>query len=215
MSVMPVQVCAIRAGSATGGSDQVLIIRWSWVRADRPLRSSQLKAPAAAVSRIEAHVLHANNFLAFVLGDGVPDGHVIGGQVQFVGAGQRVVARERIREGRDWLVQQMEDRALDRPPQRLRGGPRSPARTSPGKRTRRSLTYSPRLGELLAGERGRVIARAGISLNTRHGGASPDLPAQPLQLSFQRIQFGTGNAHQFGCFGTHVAPSFRRFQAQV
>ena len=64
----------------------------------------------------------------------------------------------------------------------------------PGKRTRRSLTYSPRLGELLAGERGRVIARAGIGLNARHGGASPDLAAQPLQLGLQRIQLGTGNA---------------------
>jgi len=85
----------------------------------------------------------------------------------------------------------------------------------PGKRTRRSLTYSPCLGEFLAGERGRVIARAGVSLNARQGGASPDFPAQSLKLRFQGIQFGTGNADQFGCFGAHVAPSFRRFQAQV
>jgi transposase len=35
----------------------------------------------------------------------------------------------------------------------------------PGKRTRRSLTYSPRLSELLAGEHGRVIAGAGVGLN--------------------------------------------------
>jgi hypothetical protein len=49
-------------------------------------------------------VLHANDFPALVLGDGVPDGHVIGGQVQFVGAGQGVVAGEGVREGRDWLV---------------------------------------------------------------------------------------------------------------
>ncbi len=160
-------------------------------------------------------MLHADNFLAFVLGDGVPDGHVIGGQVQFVGAGQWVVTRERVREGRDWLVQQMEDRALDRPPQRLRQGLDLVPGRARGKRTRRSLTYSPRLGKLLAGERGRVITRAGVSLNTRHGGTSPDLPAQSLQLSFQRIQFGTGNADQFGCFGAHVAPSFRRVQAQV
>jgi hypothetical protein len=47
---------------------------------------------------------------------------------------------------------------------------------------------------------------------TGQGGASPDLPAQSLQLSLQRIQFGTGNADQFGCFGAHVAPSFRRFR---
>jgi Major Facilitator Superfamily len=82
----------------------------------------------------------------------------------------------------------------------------------PGKRTRRSFTYSPCLGEFLAGERGRVIARAGVRLNACHGGASPDLPAQSLQLSLQRIQFGTGNADLFGCFGAHVAPSFRRFR---
>jgi hypothetical protein len=85
----------------------------------------------------------------------------------------------------------------------------------PGKRTRRSFTYSPCLGELLAGERGRVIARAGVSLNARHGDASPYLPAQPLQLGPERIQFGTGNADQFGCFGAHVAPLIPAFQAQV
>ena len=51
------------------------------------------------MSGIEAHVLHADDFLALMLGDGVPDGHVIGGQVQLVGAGQRVVAGERVREG--------------------------------------------------------------------------------------------------------------------
>jgi hypothetical protein len=50
----------------------------------------------------------------------------------------------------------------------------------PGKRTRRSLTYSPCLGEPLAGERRRVIAWTGVGLNARRGGASPDLPAQSL-----------------------------------
>ena len=65
-------------------------------------------------------MLHADDFLCLMLGDGVPDGDVVGGQVQFVCAGQWVVAGEGVREGRDWLVQQMEDRALDRPPQRLR-----------------------------------------------------------------------------------------------
>src|SRR5439155_7374576 len=44
-----------------------------------PPRPSQLRAPAAGVSRVEAHVLHADDLLAFVLGDGVPDGHVVGG----------------------------------------------------------------------------------------------------------------------------------------
>lgn len=61
---------------------------------------------------------------------------------------------------------------------------------------RRSLTYSPRLGELLAGERGRVTPRAGVGLNARRGDAAPDLTAQRLQLGLQRIQFGTGNADE-------------------
>ena len=85
-----------------------------------PLRSRKGSLAVVAMSGIEAHVLHADDFLSLMLGDGVPDGHVIGGQVQLVGAGQWVVARERVREGRDWLVQEMEDGALDRPPQRLR-----------------------------------------------------------------------------------------------
>jgi hypothetical protein len=38
------------------------------------------------------------------VGDGVPDGHVIGWQVQLIGAGQRVIAGERVRESRDRLV---------------------------------------------------------------------------------------------------------------
>jgi hypothetical protein len=72
--------------------------------------------------------------------------------------------------------------------------------------------YSPCLGEFLAGERGRVIARAGVGLDARHGDAAPDLPAQPLQLRLQRVQFGPGNADQFGCFGAHAAPSVRGFR---
>ena len=192
----------------------LLIIRRWWVRDYCPLHSSQLRAPAAPVSRIEAHVLHADNFLAFVLGDGVPDGHVIGGQVQFVGAGQWVVARER--SARDGTGSSSRWKIVRCTVQRSGCGRASiSCQDEPGKRTKRSLTYSPRLGELLAGERRRVIAGAAVSPNTRHGGASPDLPAQSLQLSFQRVQFGAGNADQLGCFGTHVAPSFRRFQAQV
>lgn len=80
----------------------------------------------------------------------------------------------------------------------------------PGKRTRRSLAYSPCLGELPTGERGRVITRAEVGLDARHGGSLARPPGAALQLSFQRIQFGTGNADQFGCFGAHAAPSFRR-----
>jgi hypothetical protein len=59
---------------------------------------------ASKKSGIGAYVLHANDLLAFILGDGVPDGHVVSGQVQFVGTRQRVVAGERVREGRDRLV---------------------------------------------------------------------------------------------------------------
>jgi hypothetical protein len=65
-----------------------------------PFRSRKGSLAVVAMSGIEAHVLHADDFLALMLGDGVPDGHVIGGQVQLVGAGQRVVAGERVREGR-------------------------------------------------------------------------------------------------------------------
>ena len=156
-------------------------------------------------------MLHADDFLALMLGDGVPDGHVIGGQVQLIGAGQRVIARKWVCEGRDRLVQQVKDRALHCPPQRLRQGlDLLPGRAREA--TRRSLTYSPCLRELLAGERGRVIAWAGVGLNARHGDTPPDLPAQPLQLSLQRLQFGTGNADQVGCFGAHAAPSVRRFR---
>jgi hypothetical protein len=53
--------------------------------------SAPIQVSAAGVSRVDAHVLHADDFLALMLGDGVPDGHVIGRQVQLVGTGQRVV----------------------------------------------------------------------------------------------------------------------------
>ena len=63
------------------------------------------QGPGRGASRVEADVLHADDFLALMIGDGVPDGHVIGRQVQLVGAGQRVLEGERVREGRDRLVQ--------------------------------------------------------------------------------------------------------------
>ena len=84
----------------------------------------------------------------------------------------------------------------------------------PGKRTRRSLTYSPRLSELLPGERGSGLARAAISLDARLGHASLDFPPQSLQLSLQRIQFRTGDTDQLGCFCAHAAPSVRRFRSK-
>jgi hypothetical protein len=39
-----------------------------------------------------------------MLADGVPDRHVVGRQVQLVGAGQWVIEGERIRQCRDRLV---------------------------------------------------------------------------------------------------------------
>src|SRR5215472_3349242 len=73
-------------------------------------------------SGIQAHVLDANDLLSLVHGDCVPDCYVVGGQAQFVGAGEWIARGERVRKGRDWLVEQMEDRPLDGPSQRLRQG---------------------------------------------------------------------------------------------
>jgi hypothetical protein len=49
-------------------------------------------------------MLHADNFLTVILGDRVPNGHIVRGQVQLVGAWQRIVSRERVGEGWDGLV---------------------------------------------------------------------------------------------------------------
>jgi hypothetical protein len=73
----------------------------------------------------------------------------------------------------------------------------------PGKRTRRSLTDSPGRGKLLTGERGRVVAGAGVSPNAAHCHATPDLPPQ---LGLQRIQLGTGNSDHVGRFDAHRRP---------
>ena len=151
-------------------------------------------------------MLHADEFLALMLADGVPDGHVVGGQVQLVGAGHGVVLRERVHEGRDRLIQQMKDCAVHRSGC---GKASICCQDEPGKRTRRSLTCSPCLSEILAGENGRFVARAGVGLNARQGDTSPGLPAQSLQLSLQRIQLGTGNADQFGCFGAPLSSALQ------
>lgn len=58
---------------------------------------------------VEAHVLHADGLLALMHGDGVPDRHIVGGQVELVGAGQGIVAGEWVGEGWDWLIDQVED----------------------------------------------------------------------------------------------------------
>jgi hypothetical protein len=126
-------------------------------------------------------VLHADDFLALMLGDGIPDGHVIGWQVQLIGAGQRVIAgkgsaRAGTGSSSRWKIVRCTVHRSGC------GRASISCQDEPGKRTRRSLTYSPCLSELLAGERGRVIARARVGLNARHGDASADLPAQTLEL---------------------------------
>ncbi len=84
-------------------------------------------------SGVQPDVLDADDLLAFVNSDGVPDRHVICRQVQFVCAWQGVVNRKWVRQSRGRLIQQVEDRALNNPAQRLRqsldvlpGGPRKP-----------------------------------------------------------------------------------------
>jgi hypothetical protein len=123
--------------------------------------------------------------------------------MQLVGARERIVTGERIRQGRYRLVQQMEDHMLNRPPQRLRQSlDLLPGRS--GKRTRRSLTNSPRIGKLLSRERGLLIPRAGVSPDTPSGHASPDLTPKPPQLSFQRIQLSPRDADHLRCLDAHT-----------
>ena len=62
-------------------------------------------------------MLNADGLLTFVRGDGVPDGHAVRGQVQFVRTWQRVVRRKWVRQGWNGFIQQVEDRALDCPSQ--------------------------------------------------------------------------------------------------
>lgn len=71
---------------------------------------------------VEAHMLHADDLLAFMYDDGVPDGHGVSGQTQFVSARQRVITGERVGKSRNWLVKQVEDSALHGVPQWLRQG---------------------------------------------------------------------------------------------
>jgi hypothetical protein len=68
-------------------------------------------------SSIYSDVLNANDLLTFVRCDGVPDGHTVRGQVQFVRTWQRVIHRKRVRQDWDGFIQQVEDRALDCPSQ--------------------------------------------------------------------------------------------------
>jgi len=74
----------------------------------------------------------------------------------------------------------------------------------PGKRTWRSLTKSPRLGELLSREHRRVIAWPRISLDARRGDTTPDLTPEPPQLGLQPIQLSTGDGHHLRRSSAHV-----------
>jgi hypothetical protein len=59
--------------------------------------------PGKGASGIEAYVLDADALLAFIADDGLPDSHIVGGKVQLVRAGQRVVTRKRVGQSWDWL----------------------------------------------------------------------------------------------------------------
>ena len=96
-----------------------------------PPRPSQLRALAAGVSRVEAHVLHSDDFLALVLGDGVPDGHRRrAGAVRMRRAAGRRGGRGPRGPG---LARPADGRSCAGPStSAAAAGPRSPARTSPG-----------------------------------------------------------------------------------
>lgn len=49
-------------------------------------------------------MLDADDLLSLVYRNRVPNGHTVGGQMQLVGAGQRIIDRKRVREGRDRLI---------------------------------------------------------------------------------------------------------------
>jgi hypothetical protein len=155
------------------------------------------------MSGIDAYMLHADDFLALVLGGGAPDGHVVGWQVQLVGAGSgssrgKGSARAGTGSSSRWKIARRTVQCSGC------GRASISCQDEPGKRTRRSLTYSTCLSELLAGKCGRVIAWAGIGLDACHGNTSADFSPQSLQLGLHRIQLGTGDADQFGCFGAHA-----------
>ena len=49
-----------------------------WPRSSLNGEPDQVRARDRWVSRVKADVLHADNFPVLVLGDGVPDGHIVG-----------------------------------------------------------------------------------------------------------------------------------------
>jgi hypothetical protein len=62
-------------------------------------------------------VLHADDLLAFMVGDRVPDRHVVSGQVKLVRSRKRILGGEGVGQRRDGFIQQMKYGALDGPPQ--------------------------------------------------------------------------------------------------
>jgi hypothetical protein len=158
---------------------------------------------AETESGVEADMLHADDLLAFMRGDGVPECHGIGRQVQFVGVGRGSPSGNgsaRIGTGSSsrWK--------MVRCTVHRNGCGRASISSQdvPGKRTRRSLTDSPGRSKLLTGERRRGVAGSGIGLNAAHYDASPHLAPQPPQLGLKRIQLGTGNGDHVRCFDAHT-----------
>lgn len=65
-------------------------------------------------------MLDADDFLALVNNDGVPDRYFIRRKVQFVRSRRGIVNGKWVRQSRDRLVEQVKDRTLNSPAQRLR-----------------------------------------------------------------------------------------------
>ena len=150
-------------------------------------------------SGIHSDVLNADYLLPFVRCHGVPDGHTVRGQVQFVRAWQSGIhlGTDPPKLGRAHPVV---GRPRAAPPiAMVRVGPRSPARMSrESGRDDRSIVDAPRLCELAAREHWRVITRARITLDARLGHCSSDLTPQPTNLGPQRVQLSARDGDHLG-----------------
>jgi hypothetical protein len=98
---------------------QVIITWRNWTRWSRRLSKRNLPAeqrlsgfstaPNNVLSEVarlsfEAHMLHTDNFLAGILGDGLPNGYVVRRQAQLIGTRQRIVTWEGVGQGWDGLI---------------------------------------------------------------------------------------------------------------
>lgn len=105
----------------------------------RAARAHSGFAPEVPVSGVDLDVLDADDFLPLVRSDRVPDGHVVRGQVKFVGTWNRVTLRNgsaRVGTGSSsrWkIVRWVAHRTAS-------GSASISAHDRPGKRIRRSLT---------------------------------------------------------------------------